>query len=413
MPGRFRVVTSGRLCGVQRSAATRASVVLFWLFAIVTTAALVVVRFNGAMAQRPYDFYQYFYPAGRLLLEGLSPFNEPGYVYSPLIALAAAAVVGMSDPVVGWTALSLTAGVLAVGLFVWSVWPMLRPWQRPLVATIAIVTLYYNWQTTLMMSLGQVEAYVLLAMTAAGLGVARSWPTVVGVSLAIAALLKTWPVISALWLLRKHASHRLRTFLFAAGTIVAGVAATTLSIGPGAVAQWVDNVLAARTQSQLVHFNAWDIGRQVFGGTNGGSALLYSPLAASVVTIVAVAITATLLVICLRYPGSSMLSMWHVLLLCILLLPVSHNFYLIQALPILWIRVVRMAATRKTRTACLLAVWVAWWIVVCRIQWPGDMTVTVSSAGYAAMMAATYVALAFSVLDEALQHRGRAVQPSI
>lgn len=400
----------------RRSAATRRWILLLWLIVIAATTALVVIRYKGAVADRPYDFYAYFYPAGRLILEGQSPFDAPGYVYSPLVALLAAAVAGMTDPVVGWTLLSLTAGVAAVALFIWSVWNELTNWQRPIVAMIAVGTLYFNWQTTLMMGLGQVETYVLLAMTAVGLSIARSKPGAVGAGLAAAALVKTWPVVSGVWLLRRTADRRLRTLLAALVTTIIAVAATGFAFGSGALTQWFRNVLSARTQSQLVHFNAWDVGRQLFGDATGGVPLFYSPPLASFVTIVTVALTCLLLVVGLVLPGGRLLSLWHVLVLCIMLLPVAHSFYLIHALPILWIRAVRLATADKldrSRSVLLLALWGAWWMIVCRVQWPGDMVLTASSAGYAAMMAATYIALGSSVLDEALRHHASRQQPVI
>lgn len=133
-----------------------------WVGATLGGGALISARYRAAVADRPYDYHEFFLPAGQLILGGRSPFDEAGYVYSPIVALLAAGVAKMADPVAGWATLSLAAGVLAVILFLCAIWAELRPWQRPAMALIAIGTLYYNWQTTIMMGLGQTETHVLV-----------------------------------------------------------------------------------------------------------------------------------------------------------------------------------------------------------------------------------------------------------
>lgn len=309
----------------------------------------------------------------------------------------------MADPVAGWATLSLAAGVLAVILFLCAIWAELRPWQRPAMALIAIGTLYYNWQTTIMMGLGQTETHVLMAMCAASFAVRRRRYGLLGSALGLAALIKTWPVVSGLWLLRRKAEHRWLTAFWAIGCVGLGVVATALVFGPGSVLQWIANVMSARAQSGLVHFSAWEVGRQLFGDAVGGKPLRYDPGLAVGLTALAVAVAAALLLVSLLAPGDALLSKWHTFFAAILLLPVAHSFYLLYALPILWIHASRwLKEPGNIRFQTMFGIWLFWWIVTSRIQWSGDMVLSVSTMGYAAMMGASYIALICSVVVESL-----------
>lgn len=86
----------------------------------------------------------------------------------------------------------------------------------------------------------------------------------------------------------------------------------------------------------------------------------------------------------------------------VLLLPVTHSVYLILGLPILWVRFARfLSRPRRSVNVVTLAIWILWWVASARVQWSGDTFTTMSTVGYATVMALTMIALVVSVILEA------------
>lgn len=267
---------------------------------------------------------------------------------------------------------------------------------------IAAVTLLYNWPTTLVLWLGQTDLMVLAALSLAAWGASRERAAATGLGLSAGALIKTWPVVTWVWLLRRGARDRKASLLWVAAGGVVGVTATTLAFGPDQLVAWFRSVTSASHQPDVVHYSAWGFGRQLFGSD------LQHQGVAMVASVAFGLVVLGLLAITLWRPGDAGLSLWHVTIAIVLLLPISHAVYLLLGLPILWhwAALVLSAQRRDPLSLGVLAFLVAWWVVVFRVLWPGDLTSSIAPAHYAAIIVTTLAALGLSVFAEA-RHTGR------
>lgn len=385
---------------------TRAAVVLLWVLAALISVVLITARYRSAIADGTwFDFTNYFLPAGLAVTDGRSPYDVDGYVYSPIVAVLVGATLGFPEPITVWTILNLGAAVGAIALFTATMWHRLRPWQRPCIAAVAVITLMWNWLTTLMLGSGQTDLYVMVALCGAGLAASRRNAVATGAGIAIAALMKTWPILIGIWIFRRGAFKRWTTLLAAVATGSVALVIIVVIWGPEAVSAWVDAVLRARSQPGLIHFNALSIGQQIFGGGKGSGSPPPLPALAVTLTIVSILVVVSALVIALLRPGDDLLSLWHVTLAVVLLLPVTHSVYLILGLPILWVRFARfLSRPRRGVNIVTLAIWILWWVASARVQWSGDTFTAMSTVGYATVMGLTMIALLVSVIFEARAH---------
>jgi hypothetical protein len=114
-----------------------------------------------------------------------------------------------------------------------------------------------------------------------------------------------------------------------------------------------------------------------------------------------------LLVTALRTPGDPSLCMWNVMLCEVLLLPVSHLWYTLYALPLLWIwgsRALERAPKWDYREIAVLAVLLVWWIVQYKRRTNQDLgpdPTMLSSARYCLVFGANLIACTFSVIGAA------------
>lgn len=385
---------------------SRATVVVLWVLAVGIAGVLVYARYRSAIGDGVwFDFTHYFLPSGEAVRSGQSPYVVDGYVYSPMIAALVAVTLGFVQPIAVWTIFNLTAAVSVIALLTAAVWASLRPWQRPCFAAAAFATLMWNWLTTLMLSSGQTDLYVMVALGVASLAASRHSAVGAGAGVAIAALTKTWPIVVGLWFFRRGAFKRGITVISAVTTGLIAIIVFVMIWGPESITAWLAAVLDARNQPGLIHFNVQSMGNQLFGNGPGTDASIPMPWLATLVTIGGVMTMLGLLGVALWWPGDDVLSLWHVTFVLVLLLPVSHSVYLLLGLPILWIWFARFLRTPSRPSVFFtLAIWVVWWIVSARIQWSGDTFTTMSTLGYATVMLSSVAALAMSVAIEARSH---------
>lgn len=388
-------------------AEARWAITLLWIGAFTVAGALVLVRFRAAIHDQGHDFVHYFLPAGRLVEQGASPYLAPGYVYSPLVSVLASLASDSPTPMVWWTWANLAVGTAAVAVLTAAFWGALRAWQRPFLFAVAMVALFYNWLTTLMLGSGQTDLFVMLGLALSTYGAQRRQPATAGLGIAWGGLMKTWPFVISLWLLRRGEPRRTTAIVTELGLTAVVLAGTATAFGPRAVVGWMQNVTAARSQPGLIHFSVQHLGSQLFAnGVDGLSSLAVLPALAIVVDVVGVLGAAGLLGLCLFRPGDPALSLWHTTLLCVLLLPVSHSVYLIYGIPILLIWVVRaLSGYQRGRTLPMLAGWLVWWVLCFRVQWSGDTFTTMSTVGYVVVMLSTLVMTGWSVITEAQSTR--------
>ncbi len=384
-------------------------IVSLWALSLVAAASLVAVRYRDATNSLWYDYQWYFLPAAKRVAAGGSPYEVPGYVYSPVVAWVLAPM-SLWEPwqqvAQLWTAISLGSALAAIAFTAAALSVKGQPWLTPVVFGVGAVTLLYNWPTTLVLWLGQTDLMVFAALSLAAWGAARKRPARTGMGLAAAALIKTWPAVIGLWLLRRGALERKRSIAWAAAFGILGLLAVAVVLGPDQLVAWLRAAAKASDQPEVVHYSASGFGHQLFGPQGPWP----SPGAALAATLVLGAVVAGLLAIVLWWPGDPGLSLWHTALAVVLLLPVSHAVYLLLGLPMLWHWVARVVSgQRRDRPAlAVLAVLLVWWFVAFRTLWPGDMTSSMATGDYAAVFLTSLAALGSSVGVEAFgTHRSQ------
>lgn len=388
--------------GMTRILSNPAGVAALWVTALSTTGALVAARYRGGIADKSIDLVRYFLPAGQRVAAGGSPYDVPGYVYSPLVAIFAAPMSSWENVLPAWAAINLACALVAVSLMTTALRVPGQTWQSPIIFGFSAATLLSTWPTTIVLALGQTDFMVMAALAFAAWGAARRRPIPTGIGIAMAALLKSWPVVSGLWLLRRGAPNRIRTLAWAVGSAIAGVAATAALFGPQSVVAWVASVADARSQPDLIHFSAWSFGEALFGSTQGVVPLTHDPTAALTSSLGFGLAVVALLLVALRWPGDPVLSLWHTTLACVLLLPVSHALYLLHGIPLIWVWAARVlnGGWRKPQILAVTGILLVWWLIAFRVTW-GDMTTSMSTTGYAAVMLSSLTALGVSIVSEA------------
>ncbi|WP_336034817.1 glycosyltransferase family 87 protein [Halobacterium yunchengense] len=192
-----------------------------------------------------------YYHAARAALRGadvyaVTPVGEAGFRYPPVVALAFFPHALLGSPLAAFalqTALNLAAlGALAV-LLVRAVergGVALSRTDRALVAAFAFLA----GPVGVNLVNGQVNPPLALALAAGALFLEADRDRASGVLFGLAALVKVFPALVGVWLLRQR---RWRAVAAATATGVLGLAAGLVVFGPGASATWVTDVLASES----------------------------------------------------------------------------------------------------------------------------------------------------------------------
>jgi hypothetical protein len=266
------------------------------------------------------------------------------------------------------------------------------------IAVIALVTLLWSVPATLDLWAGQVEMLVLLALCGAALAETRGWRVVAGFSLGTAALIKTWPALFVTWLVRRGARRRGPQWLGVAAAAAVAVGTALIVAGPEAVVGMVVAPLAGGDQPLLAANSVWGLPRVLFTETPMASPLIASPVLHAATTVVLVLWIAGLGVVVLRHPGDDFISLFNLAFVVVLLLPVSHYFYVIYALPTLWWWVARvLTGDRSVPTWVALGTCAAWWVLVFRVPPAGDGFMTTTWPSQLLIFGASAVAATASV----------------
>ncbi|MFZ0528996.1 MAG: glycosyltransferase family 87 protein [Propionicimonas sp.] len=379
---------------VGRPVSRRPWMVLAWVGVAAAASALVLWRFQLVVNVGAGADLGYFLGAAERIRAGLDPYGEPMYVYSPLVASILSTFPDRSSALAGWTALSLCAIVTAVAATVATFWRRLTPWQRPVLAGVAVVSALMDGVTGLDLTLGQSDPFVLAALSMAVFFATRSQHRLVGVALALGALIKTWPVTLGLWVWRTGVRRRGRTLLWAAITCLVFVLAAAAAFGPGSMRNWFLRTVASSSQPYLV-WSVWGPGRHLLSRSGNLIPLTESPHLALVLgTALAIAVLVLLLLVLYR-PGDDALSMWNLTFAVILLLPVSHQQYHLLVLPLVWVWTALVLSDRRKSGALMALVGVGGWRLV-------EATITLvhvdSRWHYLGIMVVTLAAFAVSVL---------------
>ena len=159
-------------------------------------------------------------------------------------------------------------------------------------------------------------------------------------------------------------------------------------------------------QPFLAANSVWGLPRVMFSDTPVAEPLIESPAMRIVTTVVLVVWVAALGVVTLVRPGPPVISLFNVTFLVILVLPVSHYFYVIYALPALWWWAARVLERPRSAIAWIvLSVLALWWIVVFRIAPAGDGFMITTWPSLLRIFGACLVAATVSVAGAAIVHR--------
>lgn len=387
---------TGRDGAVPREAATSTSrrvlLVLAWAVVAAVAGVLVAQRHADAVASGLGMDLEFFLDAAALARAGEDPYDAEGYTYTPLLAWLLMPLAGSDAAMPVWTAATLASGALGIILVVLAVRGRLGGWRTPAVAAIAAVTLLYNPMLSIELFLGQAQLPLLALIAAAVLAGDRA-PALSGVLLGLGALLKTWPVVLIAWFLRAGQVRPARAVLGALATVGAFLAITAVVLGPQGLGRLVERTLGLSEQP-LDLFSVWFFARQGVAGTDEPVPLGEAPVFGLLLSVVLALGVAALVLLVLRRPGDRSLAMWNLVGATTLLLPVSHPFYLLLVLPLLWVWVAVALDPRspggRRDAAVAVAVLAAWWVVVFRLP--------IDDAGWRqfATVTATLVAIAVS-----------------
>jgi hypothetical protein len=317
-----------------------------------------------------------------------------------MIAWILAPFAASSTISVWWAGVVLAGCLTAIIAMMVVLWPVTENWQRPLLALVMVVTMLCDATLGTELRLGQVDT-VVLAVVAVSLLLQRvRRPVVAGAALAIAALVKTWPILFALWLLRKGADGRQRAIAGFVGTVLFFLVIVLVVDGPREYANWFGRTRSMSSQ----HFAVWSatgVGRELFTVTGDFIPIADLPALATMIGLALGAYVVLVLALVLWRPGDAILSLWHVVMASVLLLPVSHLQYFLLFVPLLWVWAA-YAIRDRWRGPALVAViamaarWVAPYLmeaipVDSRWKYLAIMTANLVALGVSAVCASRYV----------------------
>lgn len=390
------------MSGRQRAFAT----VGIWFAAGLLAVALGVQRFNSAAFDGQPDFDGFFLPAAQAIIAGDSPYSVRGYFYSPLVAILLVPVADDPRATLYWTALRIAAGIAACVVTALACTPR-GAWLRAgLVACGALVTLLWSWPSTFDLWAGQVELLVLLALGVSAFAETRRLRFLAGFALGVGAVVKTWPALFALWLLRSGLRDRGRQWLGLVGAAVLAIALTLLTAGIPGLWDMIAQPLSGGDQPLLAANSVWGLPRIMFSETPMAEPLTVSPLLMVAATGILAIWVVALGVIALVRPGPSVIALYNIAFVVILLLPVSHYFYVLYALPTLWWWGARLFEDpRSARVWAIFGVLVLWWVIVFRIPPEGDGFMTTTWPSLLRIFGACLLAVTVSTVGAALIDR--------
>lgn len=376
-----------------------------WALTGIAAVILVAAEWRSATESGSGTDLGYFLDAARRVIHQESIYGASGYVYSPLIAWVLAPFATSSAVSTWWAGVVLAGCVIAIVAMMIVLWRVVESWQRPLLALVMVVTMLGDAVLDTELKLGQVDT-IVLAVVAVSLLLQRARrPVVSGAVLALAALIKTWPILFALWFLGKGANGRWRAIAGFAGAVLIFLVIVLVVDGPQGYASWFGRTHSMSSQ----HFAVWSalgVGRELFTVTGDFIPIADLPALATVIGLGLGAYVILVLALVIWRPGDAILSLWNVVMACVLLLPVSHLQYFLLFVPLLWAWAA-YAIRDRWRGPALIAViamaarWVALYLV--------DVVPVDSRWKYLVIMAVNLIALGVSAVC-ASRYAGRSVR---
>jgi len=188
--------------GLRKGAALPMAL-LAWTVALTVAGFLAFRRYQAGMASdMRFDLETFYLPAAQAIARGETPYSVDGYVYSPLIAVVLSPLVDTPWVEETWTVSLVVAALLTCVLASLASTRGMSAPMRAGVFGLAAITLMSSWPMTVGVWMGQVDLLVALCVAAAMFAAAIGTRGLAGLSLGVAALVKTWPAALLLWLLR-------------------------------------------------------------------------------------------------------------------------------------------------------------------------------------------------------------------
>ncbi len=394
---------------------------VLWTLVLAGTAAAAYVRYDFVMAHARSVDLSIFVRAARYVAAGRSPYlvttPSPGYVYTPILAILLAPLSHLPTLTVlrVWTVVSLASVAIGAGCITKVENEGLRSWQRPLIFGLCANTAYALWPVTVGLVLGQADLLVLSLLCVAALARSRGRARAHGVLMGVAGLMKVWPVLGLVYLFGRGVKDRKRTLIPLIGVSLLAPLSALAFGGVSSLTSMVRHVFDARSQS-LISYSVWGIPKLWYSLNAHGDYLDNSVALQVAVTALLAAFVVWLLYLTLRklQPGSS-LAFWNCFGCVILLLPVSHVYYTVYFLPLLWhwaSRAIR-SGFREPVTLIVVGVLVIWWLTLLRV-WPTDGSSPWSSSlDISVVFLVNLMACSASVLGAWVLERRRAERTSI
>jgi hypothetical protein len=388
-----------------------------WVFLALGTFYLAYRRYLHVLGQAPTsangfggDFWGFLH-ASRQIAAGHSPYNLNdltlgiGYVYSPVVAVLLLPFHSLSTVAVfqGWTIASLVFLVAAFGLVVATEVPSKPFWCRPVLFAFAAVTALQFIPTQSELTAGQTDTIALAFLAMAALMMTRRRWARSGAFVGVAALVKTWTGGVAIAFLSKRVAQsrgaRRRAFVAWVVTVAFGPLLALILGGGSELRDFFRVTFDARSQ-HLINRSVWGVPQVLFSHTGLAQPLVASDALRVGVTIVLAAWLVGLLVLTLRRSVDLTIGFWQVVVCVVLLLPVSHGFYCLYTLPLLWVwgaRAMEKPAVRTIKSAVFGALLVCW--LAMYHPWP-DQGLHTHALPAVALFFADLAAVTVSVVGE-------------
>ncbi|MDU5516179.1 MAG: glycosyltransferase 87 family protein [Cutibacterium avidum] len=375
------------------------------LIAVAIATFTTTRKFREALSQERWDLDHIFIPAGIAIKSGVSPWSVVGYVHPPFEALLIALFDTLKLPVAQtWICLSFIAALTSCALITMT-FVRERVWLSILFFCGCLITIMSSRAMHAENILGQSDLFIL-CLLCLGIFLTSRSPFWHGFFMVSSGAIKLWPFAFGASLIQR--TMKLKEFI---GAICAGLVALLgtvllgLTAGRGAndPLEMVTATKAFTTQ-RFPSYSTLRSGRALFSYQD-----LVIPIADSSTLATLTTTATTALVLLTLILGMARITdrrygvMVSMIGAIVILLPVSHIFYLFFYLPIVWYWVSAVIHERRL-IVCIPALLSAiWWLIAMHhvfqpVKEPSRSAGVISSTEYLVRFFLTFILVTSSML---------------